>query len=137
LNKIILVLLFLAGCTGYEKKPNQDRAVSIVWNGMYGETRDPPQIEWREDFCNPKYPDIAGVSYEGVCYAGLTFDYYLSMVAWRGNFSGYGLPRGMAFSHELLHAHQALDGIYDPNHLLPVWTTLVPAADKALADDGL
>jgi hypothetical protein len=46
--KLALIACLLAGCTGgtFDKVSGQDLAIEIVWRGLYGETGDPPPIEW-------------------------------------------------------------------------------------------
>ena len=82
-------------------RPNQGKALDIVWHGIYGVPQEPPHITWMLQ----KHLDCAdGTSWvsvrTGECVAGQTTSGVEIAVAW---------PDGCrysttAFAHELLHA---------------------------------
>ena len=107
-------------------RPGQIDAHRLVWSEVYA--ADPmgsaPPIEWREDECGGA---LAGVRYDGQCYAGLYLPNDRALVAWRGTF------HESAFAHELMHALQYLHGVEDPAHLRPEWSAVAKANEKLLA----
>lgn len=125
------LLLFLAGCFSAEQvgRPRQAEAIELVWQAVYAETVAPPLIEWREDFCNPAHPEKAGVATDGLCLSGRTFSVDYCLIAWRGSFAD------SSFTHELMHARQLQDDIWDDTHSLPEWGQMF-AHPRGLLDEA-
>ena len=103
---------------GFPKVPDQDRALQIVWYGVYRMTTPPPFIRWELSVGNGTTP---GQCLSNTCHEGRGF--------WDGSrcYAGYYEPNGdyircamaptqrisaTAFSHELRHAYIAR--IYGP-----------------------
>lgn len=114
-----LFLLVFAGCgVGMEQydctkgKPNECRAMQIVWDEGLAHPARPPVVKWHEEPCpyatesQPKTAVVKGHD----CYTGLFEPGWIIEVAWRDKFSM------SAYTHEHIHAWQATKGIYDPEH---------------------
>lgn len=123
----ILSSILFAGCA-LPEEPRQADAIAIVWGGVYGQTIDPPAIDWMVNCIGPN--NEPGVMSGGVCVGGVFHGWHIDL-PWVGNY------HDSAFAHELLHAKQAKQGIYDYEHTLPEWTTLLPEANDLLTNQGL
>lgn len=128
--------------------PSQERAVAIVWNETYGETRDPPPIYWRRDRCNEpngNYPPLPTCSFDdlsGNSVSGVERDtpWHVEIGApW-----GDGKISDTSLAHELLHAsigdaaHRdstKWDGC--PGPIGPQTKSLLCRANEALVAAGL
>lgn len=143
MNLIVLTLLLvltLSSCGtagirygGFEHFSDQDfsKAIDLVWCKYLGKCGiTPPTFEWKKGNC-AGYSNDSLIEYEGECYYGLFFkEQWLIWIIWRGSFSK------SAFSHELFHGYLSLKGIYDPDHLDPLWDEL-DIANKLLRENGL
>jgi hypothetical protein len=120
-------------------KPNQNRAVEIVWNQVYRMHTAPPPIIWIER--TDLVPDGRGFynplkKRERTCVNGLFWPYGM-MIAW---------PDGSKYSdsalcHELYHAKMYIDhGIVDSCHKDSAWVnkeSIIAEAIAALKNAGL
>lgn len=121
--KYLILLAFLIGC-GPSKIPNQDKAIDLVWYGVFQELESPPEIHWIEDLnCHDMEGYFEGrgpgvVADSGLCVAGA----YWSEWNWIDLAHYSDLFSEMAFTHELLHAHlKRLFGNGDGAHTRPEW----------------
>ena len=109
----------LCSCQYYNKLPNQDKAVDLIWRSYYGQTVYPPAIEWRTDRCGDRMDKYAAV-YQNMCYGGLFLfweDHILVAQSNDGKIWNSALP------HELMHAKQWNDNkVLDYEHTSPEWT---------------
>ena len=104
---ISAAVLFLSACGPEFPEPGETEreALDLVWHEWLGETEDPPHVYWLYDIeCMP--PPV-----EGHCVIG-TFDSqsWSNQVIWFGT-----IGRG-AYAHEMMHAHQHLQGTPEPRH---------------------
>lgn len=120
----------LAGCSAPPVvMPGQDTANAIVWRSVYHQTHGLPVEHWDNNCLGPHGEQ--GLLYDGTCLGGTYGLGWEIDVAWTGKFSA------SAFAHELLHAKQALVGIYNYNHDDAEWMFELPAANAALMEAGL
>ena len=121
--KCLILLAFLFGCSN-ATIPNQDKALQLVWYGVYQETDDPPDIYWVEKLnCFDMKGYYRGgaptaVVDSGQCVGGA----YWSDWQWIDLAHNSDVFSETAFSHELLHAHlKRLLGNGNGEHTLPEW----------------
>ncbi len=144
---LILALLIATGCVATDPTPRhgQAEAIQLIWREAYGETTDPPVIEW---VTTPNCRWGAGTSipdgWPGFlngpqqCVTGV---YYSSSDTVR-LIPGDMFPDQQAisfssFAHELMHAHQQRQGIDDTNHQRTGDWVRATSANKLLVDRGL
>jgi hypothetical protein len=126
--RFAIVCSLLAACAPQlHQEPRQAEALQTVWEA-YGQEKTPPDIIWQQDCLGPH--GEPGVRDGGVCVGGM-FEGWVITLPWTGSYSS------SAFAHELLHAKQALQGVYDSGHTLPEWQTLLPLANQRLEEKGL
>jgi hypothetical protein len=135
----LVFALALCSCTGPDgdptPRPDQDRAVELVWNGVFGMGHlAAPTIRWvNADELDCQHD--TGWSEGSRCVYGVGWGTAESghavLIAWPegGRFST------TAFAHELLH--RAIGG--DPDHLTHHWQPggRLEAANRALEGGGL
>ncbi len=131
MKTILLAILLWTGCAAPAPMPRQAEALAIVWTDTYSMQVDPPEISWWTTNCPNNPTTLTAVYFNDMCYAGLTFSYYHTDVAWRGSFSS------SAFAHELMHVAQAHRGLSDPNHAVVGDWSLVDVANTFLKGAGL
>jgi hypothetical protein len=116
--------------------PCQQGAELVVWTDVYGRTDKPPAVRWvleHEQDCVDPTSGRGAFWFPGAgCHEGLTLSPYEVTVSWHDG-DTYDFS---AFAHELLHAAQWRQGIWDPQHVRPEWD-LVPAAKEALASSDI
>ncbi len=122
-----------------EKLPDQDLAVKIVWVNTFKAKGKPPTIIWDRTWeCGPDSKGFyAELKEEKIktCVAGVYYNKNNVAVI-----SDLQKPFSeMALAHELMHAFENANGIYDPDHLEPGFQPggLVELANKALKEAGL
>src|SRR5688572_19508572 len=112
----------LSGCSPgtFDRLPGQDRAEQIVWRELYGETDDPPAVEW--------------VDGEPPC--GSTWLGWKVRVEIRRDLD-HPIARS-AYPHELMHWHTFnRTGDVDAAHWRGDWELADQGAFKALWAAGL
>jgi hypothetical protein len=130
-------LLLLAGCAEYachEDRMGECHAISVAWDREMKEDVDPPSVEWRMDRCDaePQVP-MEAVVVDGMCYAGLFYENGWKVLV------AYTPPDKMsqtALIHELMHAHMARLGLYDPEHQMTYYWDWVNRINDELRTDG-
>lgn len=138
-----LLLSTGVGCANpvgtFEFRRGQEQAVKTIWEDVFGETGDPPPIEWREPECKD-WGNVPGVwSYniatgQTFCHRG--FHWLTGGVVvvqeWAAKYSNW-----VDLTHELMHAHaeHALHGDCDPLHNRMDWSQVFDAY-HLLAEDG-
>ncbi len=129
--KLSIVVLLLAGCVGgtYDRVPGQDRAEQIVWHDLYGETGDPPPVEW--------FPDDGGYLPGWKVQCGIEHiisppDLYMPGPGFDCAISG------SSFTHELMHYRTFLrTGDVDASHSRGDWDLADNQAFYALVSQKL
>lgn len=119
---LIIMTVVATGCCTGDPTPllGQDRAVAIVWNEIYGETKNPPPIYWRRDYCgepNGNYPPLPNCTFNNLM--GERVEGTQSNTPWHievGAPWGDGKISDTSLAHELLHA-----AIGDPGHRSDKW----------------
>jgi hypothetical protein len=123
-----IAIIALSSCTTPVAFPDQAQAIQIVWYTTYFQTVNPPTIDWYTDCAGPH--DEPGVALNGTCVGGV-FEGWNIALPWVGTYHESQL------AHELLHAKQALEGVYDTDHVTPEWQTLLPLANINLINAEL
>jgi hypothetical protein len=123
----IAFALLLVGCAegDFTPKPGQERAIQLVWHGLFGRSEVPPPIEWVHA------PDVDG-------YRGRTWPAWKIQVA-DGTFGDDLQPICLtSFAHELMHYSEWLrTGDADPLHFRGNWNLVDYDAYLLLAENGL
>ena len=117
----LIVVCSLAGCWRNGQpttKPNQDRAVAIVWQDVFLRGDGAPVVRWVEGHdltCTDPGSGRPGFPTPNGCREGLTMLPTEVQVAWRDDDSF----STTTLAHELLHAFHLRLGIMDPQHETP------------------
>lgn len=95
-------------------RPGEKAAMAIVWVGTYERSEPPPQVLYVEDAdlnCTSPHGK-RGIQLGAECVGGYTNSAQQIVLGWVSGmkFSTSG------FAHELTHAAELLDGIWDPDH---------------------
>jgi hypothetical protein len=96
-------------------RPDQDRALGIIWEQTYKRTDAAPQVLWvelGELSCTDPNSGKPGFHAPEGCREGLTVTPKEVRVAWTGD----DRMSGTALAHELLHALLGREGVIDANH---------------------
>lgn len=139
---VALIAALLVGCSAKPLKlPNQDLAIAVVWNGVYKQTTEPPEILWVfSQNLNCSYGTGFYLRYNmkgplmDLCASGVFWpDLYVGQVAWEPGTRQFS---GTSLAHELLHAVLGHQGHADPDHQDPSWGTQYERPHSTL-DDAL
>ncbi len=136
--------LLAAGCTGplMPGTPifmdDQESAVRIIWNDVYGRTDAPPEIRWvqpEQQNCVDPYSGRNGFKSVVGCVEGLTMSPRSVSVSWNEG-DTFSVT---ALAHEMVHAAQARRLVFDSKHHTAEFQPggAVDQANAALADQGL
>lgn len=131
--RLLPLALALSGCASgsFTRLPGQDEAERIVWHDLYGESNDPPPVEWIDD------PDwtIGGLSLPGWKVQVMRKD---DVSATNGGPFVTRCFSSTRFAHELMHYHTYLrTGDIDAAHLRGDWDLADQTARQALYDSDL
>jgi hypothetical protein len=146
----LVVAAWLPGCYDTYRVPEQERLIQIVWYGVYGNTREPPVIQWRRQNslnCQSTGPTQNNVGFfVDKWYGGPVSDYCVVGAYWPSLcMAQIALPDGVpyhqgAFAHEMWHATLDARGLdSDPYHKDPGFMIggIVDEANNILAAEGL
>ncbi len=143
---LVILAAYLPGCSHLVVRPGgfidgQDRAMTIVWNEVYGRTDQPPAIRWITEFdCDdpisgkPGFPVFLVTGW--TCREGYT------VVPWQCEVSLHTDDHfsDTAMAHEMAHSMQMRMGVIDTQHKTnEVWGAggLVEKANENLVKEGL
>lgn len=102
-----LAVLLMTGCVGgsFDPLPGQDKAIEVVWHGLYGETGEPPPIEWFAGTGSlPGTTDIAGLALAG-WKIQVAIESATCVTGEHGEESFDCSIGSSELAHELMHAH--------------------------------
>lgn len=144
MKRLVIAALLVTGCSlrlpDGDATPHarQVEAVALVWYGVYGRSDEPPGILWvtgDELNCDTANGDRPGFRVLTSCNLGLTLSPRLMRIAWTEGQAFHQVP----MAHEMIHAYQYREGVFDPFHHGAIWADggIIKEAIQALADRGM